>query len=250
MNPFTTGLAAIRIFSEIGKFNRHGAELRRHYEAGEYEKEQELIRLYQGETVEAISRRCGLTYEILGEENIPEHGPLMIYSNHQGFGDIFTIIKALPNLQIGYIAKDEWRKWSPVANAIINTKSIFLVRDNPREAVKVVSQAKDLLSKGYNLAIFPEGTRSRGGEMAEFKHGAYKFAQKAKVPILPITIEGTYKAFEEKGTFRPAHIYVKVHPLVHIEDMTRSEQEIAFGEIEQTVRDGLAELRELAEKEA
>lgn len=243
MNPFTTGIAAIKIFSEIGKFNSHGKEFKALYDAGDYATEQELIRKYQVETIENISNRIGLTYTIEGKENIPEHGPIMIYSNHQGFGDIFALIKAIPSLQIGYIAKDEWRKWKPIANAIMNTKSVFLIRNNPREAVKVIAEAKALLDKGYNLAIFPEGTRSRGGEMAEFKHGAYKFAQKAKVPILPVTIEGTYKAFEETGSFKKAHIYVKIHPLVHIEEMDKKGQEAAFVEIEQTVRDGLDYLR-------
>lgn len=243
MNPFVTGIAAFKICQEIVKYGSHEAEFKKLYEAGDYEGEKEAIRVNQQKTISAISKRCGLAYSFYGQENIPEDEPFMIYANHQGFADIFAIIMAIPNHQMGFIAKDEWRKWKFIAKAITNTKSVFLVRNNPREAVKVVSRAKELMDKGYNFAIFPEGTRSRGGEMGEFKHGAYKFAQKANVPILPISIDGSYKAFEEKGTFKKAHINVMIHPVVHIENMSKAEQNDAFASVEQAVRDGLTELR-------
>lgn len=249
MNPFTTGIAGFKIISEINRYNTYEKQFKALYEAGDYAGEQELIRKVQQDVIPAICRRTGLNIIVEGQENLPEKGPFMIYANHQGFADIFAIVIALPNHQIGFIAKDEWRKWRPIARAIENTKSVFLVRNNPREAVKVVSTAKELMDKGYNMAIFPEGTRSRGSEMSEFKPGAYKFAQKANVPIIPLSLEGSYKAFEEHGSFKKADIYVKIHPAVHIENMDKKEQKEAFAQIEQTVRDGLAELRAREAKE-
>ena len=109
-------------------------------------------------------------------------------------------------------------------DAIILTRSIFLDRGNPRAAVKAVGEVKDLLDKGFNMAIFPEGTRSQGHEMGEFKPGAFKFAEKGKVPVLPMTLDGSYKLFEEKGSYQPCHIKITIHPLVHLEEMSKEEQ--------------------------
>ena len=89
--------------------------------------------------------------------------------------------------------------------------------------------------------IFPEGTRSQCSEMGEFKAGSFKFAQKAKVPILPITLEGGYHFWEEKGTVQPCTVHVKIHPLVHFEEMDRKTQNNAHVEIENTIREGLKE---------
>lgn len=249
MNPFTTGIAALKIITEVNRYNSYEKQFQALYEAGDYEGEQELIRQVQQDVIPAICRKCGFDISVEGEENLPEKGPFMIYANHQGFVDIFAIVIALKDHQIGFIAKDEWRKFRPIARAIKNTKSVFLVRNNPREAVKVVSEAKALMDKGYNMAIFPEGTRSRGAEMSEFKAGAYKFAQKANVPIVPLTVEGSYRAFEEHGTYKPAHIDIIIHPAVHIENMDKKEQKEAFAQVEKTVRDGIAEIRSRQAKE-
>ena len=89
------------------------------------------------------------------------------------------------------------------------------------------------------MVIFPEGTRSQRHEMGEFKAGAFKFAEKGKVPILPITVDGGYKLFEEKKTWQPAHVKITVHPLVHIEQMSKHEQKEAALQIEQTIRSAL-----------
>ena len=92
---------------------------------------------------------------------------------------------------------------------------------------------------GFNLTVFPEGTRSQGHEMGEFKQGAFKFAEKGNVPILPVTIDGSYKFFEEQGTWQPCNIKITVHPLVHIEKMAKHEQKEAAIEIERTIQSAL-----------
>jgi 1-acyl-sn-glycerol-3-phosphate acyltransferase len=105
--------------------------------------------------------------------------------------------------------------------------------------VRALGEAKKVLDQGFNMIIFPEGTRSKGHQMGEFKAGAFKFAEKAKVPILPVTIDGSYKLFEEKGTYQPCHIKVTIHPLVHIEKMSREEQHQAQKDIEAEIRAAL-----------
>lgn len=240
INIFTTGPKFIQGYFETKKYNSLRPELEKLRAAGKYDEERELIHFGQKRWVEAVSEKLKITYEVIGEENVPDEGPFMIYSNHQGFADICATLWLMKDHgQLGYVAKEEWRRYKILYEAIEFTRSIFLIRDNPKEAVRALTEAKKILSMGFNMIIFPEGTRSKCHEMGEFKAGAFKFAEKAGVPILPVTIDGSYKLFEEKGNWQPCHIKVTAHPLVHIEEMNKEQQKAAQAEIEATIRSAL-----------
>ena len=240
MNPFTTIPRFLTIVFGARKYNSHIPEIERLRAAGDIEGEKEVIRLGQKEFIENAAPKIGITFEVTGEENIPAEGPFMVYSNHQSYADILSLIYLFRNhCQMGYVAKEEWRKVKIIANAILYTRSVFLTRGDSREAIKTIREASELLKMGFNLVIFPEGTRSQCHEMAPFKAGAFKFAEKGKVPILPVTLDGGYKLFEEKKTYQPAHVRITVHPLVHIEEMDKHAQKEAASEIEATIRSAL-----------
>ena len=83
-----------------------------------------------------------------------------------------------------------------------------------------------LLESGHSLVIFPEGTRSRGDAMQEFKGGAFRIASKSKVPVVPVTIDGSYRAMEANPTgwlIRPAHVTLTIHPAIPTDGMSREE---------------------------
>lgn len=242
MNIFKTGPKFIQGYLETKKYVALKDEIQKLRDAGDIEGEKALIQFGQKRWVENISKKYKITYDMTGEENIPapEDGPFMIYSNHQGFADIAATLWIMKDHgMLGYVAKEEWRKYGILRDVIEYTRSIFLVRNNPKEAVRALSEAKKILSMGFNMIIFPEGTRSKGHEMGEFKAGAFKFAEKAKVPILPVTIDGSYKLFEEIGSYQPCHIKITIHPLVHIEKMDREQQHEAAKQIEATIRGAL-----------
>ena len=242
MNIIKTGPKFIQGYLETIRFVSLKGELRKLREAGDIEGEKALINFGQKRWVENISKKYKITYDMMGEENIPapEDGPFMIYSNHQGFADIPATLWIMKDHgMLGYVAKEEWRKYGILRDVVESTRSIFLVRNNPKEAVRALSEAKKILSEGFNMIIFPEGTRSKGHEMGEFKAGAFKFAEKAKVPILPVTIDGSYKLFEELGSYQPCNIKITIHPLVHIENMDREQQHEAAKQIEATIRGAL-----------
>ena len=100
----------------------------------------------------------------------------------------------------------------------------------------------DLVKNGYNLAIFPEGTRSRGPKMGKFKAGSFKLATKAKAPIVPVSISGSYKCFEEKGYAQPATIKVMIHPPIETKDLSRQDIMEIEKEIPSTIQNGLSML--------
>ena len=240
MNILKTGPKFIQGFFQTRKLISHKAEILELRDKGDIEAEKDAIRKAQKEWVEGLSKKFKFTYEVTGWENIPDTAPFMVYSNHQSYADIAATLWIMKDrYPMSYVAKEEWHKYSILRDVIELSRSIFLVRNNPKEAIRALSEAKDLLDQGFPLLIFPEGTRSQRHEMGEFKAGAFKFAEKAKVPILPVTIDGGYHFFEELGSYQPAHIKVTIHPLVHIEDMDKHEQKEAQANIEKMIKGAL-----------
>jgi 1-acyl-sn-glycerol-3-phosphate acyltransferase len=102
-------------------------------------------------------------------------------------------------------------------------KCVFMDRNDIRQSVQAINEGVDLLKQGYSMVIFPEGTRSKGETMGEFKQGSFKLATKAGVPIVPVAIKGSYKMMEEKGFIRPASVEVIISKPISTEGLTREE---------------------------
>ena len=160
MNVFKTGPRFIKGYIETKRYTSIKKQILKLREAGDIEGEKELIRVSQKRWVEALTKILGLTYEVYGEENIPapEDGPFMIYSNHQSFADICATLWLMKDHgMMGYVSKEEWRKYPILADVVDCSRSIFLVRHNPREAVKTLSEAKKNLDLGFNLLAILTG---------------------------------------------------------------------------------------------
>ena len=239
INPFTFIPAIKKVYGEYNKTVKPALpELAAIRESGDVAAERQMIQKIAGAWAEGVSEQLKVNYDIEGEDNIPADGPLMVYCNHQSLLDIVAMFYLFGrHFQVGFVAKDEWRKVNALATGIRASRSVFLIRDNPREAIKVIGETTELLHQGFSIVIFPEGTRSRGHEMGEFKPAAFKFAEKAGVPILPVTIDGSYKVFEEHNSWKPNQtVKIKIHPLVHIETMDKAERKNAYADIIEQVR--------------
>ncbi|MBR2674384.1 MAG: 1-acyl-sn-glycerol-3-phosphate acyltransferase [Mogibacterium sp.] len=240
MNPFTTIPKFIQGYNAARAYNSKWIKFERLRSAKDIAGEREAIRLGQLKFAETIADKLNINIDISGEEHIPTDRPFMLYSNHQSFADIPCLCYAVcRKCQLGFISKSEWSKYQIMRDAVNYTRSVFIDRGNPREAMRAVAKVKELLDMGFNLAIFPEGTRSKCHDMREFKPGAFKFAEKGKVPVLPVTIDGGYKLYEEKGSYQPCTVKIVFHPLVHLEDMDKHQQKEAAVEIEQTIKSAL-----------
>lgn len=242
MNIFTTIPAGFKVIAELKRYNKLAPEVDSLLEAGRAEDARELMRKGMTAFADNVIRELKLDYTVEGSENIPEDGPLLIMSNHQGYADILALYHGIQNFHFGMVAKKEFANVKMMKVAIEHTGSLFIDRGNPRAAVQTIRDARAHFAAGDSLGIFPEGTRSRGYKMGEFKAGSFKFAEKGKVPILPVSISGSYHIIEETGSFHRTPQLIRIHPLVHYEQLSRSEHHDAQIAIEDTIRNGIEDI--------
>jgi 1-acyl-sn-glycerol-3-phosphate acyltransferase len=170
-----------------------------------------------------VLKIAGLNLTVIGKENIPEE-PCVFVGNHQSNLDIPAILANMNRLT-GAIAKKDMEKIPIVSYWMRQIHCVFLDRENPREALKSISEGVDNLKNGYSMIIFPEGTRSRSNSMGEFKKGSMRLATKAGVPIIPITIYNTNKAMEgNNGKVRKANAKLIIGKPIYLEGMSKEEK--------------------------
>ena len=165
------------------------------------------------------------TVKVNGVENLPE-GPVLFVSNHQGNFDIPVLLGFL-NKPMGFISKVEVQKIPIVPRWMEVMNCIFIDRKDRRQAIQSIKEGAETLKKGHSLVIFPEGTRSKGEELAEFKTGGLRLATDSGVPIVPIAINGTYQIMEHGGLFmKPSNVEVSILPPI-METKNRNVKELA-----------------------
>ena len=129
--------------------------------------------------------------KVIGKENIDKKTSYIFVSNHQGAFDIFTIYGFLGH-NFKWLMKKSLEKIFLVGAACKNARHIF-VDDSKLATIKdTISQAEKTLKNGMSLVIFPEGSRSWDGKMIPFKRGAFMLAAEFNLPVVPVTIDGSF----------------------------------------------------------
>lgn len=142
-----------------------------------------------------VGHLAGVRLRVEGREKIPENEAVLYVANHSGF---FDIVMGLPLVKgrIAFISKKENK--FPILTQYMNyTRGMFFDRDDIKQGMKVVLNSIELIKEGISVFIFPEGTRTRTGEMNPFKEGSFKIASKAGCKVVPIAITGTAAIFED-----------------------------------------------------
>ena len=158
--------------------------------------------------------------------------------NHQSNLDIPAIVTAL-HMDVGFVAKHEMKRWPFFGTWMKKSNCVFLNRENPREGIKDIKKAVELIKEGYPTVIFPEGERSLTGKILNFKKGSFKLATETNGIIVPLTLKGTYD-IQPRGTLKMARgkkVTLIVDEPIFVKNLSKDEEKV----LATTVRDKIVE---------
>ena len=154
-----------------------------------------------------VRNLAGVTCEVRGLENIPKDRAVLYVGNHRSYFDIVMGYTTVPS-PTGFIAKKEMIG-IPLLNLWMEQMNcLFLDRANIKEGLKTILNCIATVKVGCSICIFPEGTRTPGDEMLEFKEGSFKIAEKSGCLIIPVAITNTENVFENHIPFIKASTVV------------------------------------------
>ena len=141
---------------------------------------------------------CNTKVKVIGEENLLHGKPQIFMSNHQSDFDILILLAYIP-VQFRWIAKKELFSIPVFGAAMRSAGYIEIDRSNREKALQSIDEAALRIRKGKSIMTFPEGTRSRNGEIKPFKHGTFHLAITSGVPIVPVSIIGSGKIMSKRS---------------------------------------------------
>lgn len=181
--------------------------------------------------------------EVIGAENIDPKRAYVMTLNHNSMVDIISIYN-LP-LVFKWVSKKEVYKIPLVGRLLFAHGDIVINRASTKEAMQMVhDKGKEWLAKGASVSIFPEGTRSRDGEIHNFKAGAFLLAKDAGVPILPIVLDGTNRMVRKGWLMNWRNkITIRVLPPISAEEVEARSVKEVMAEVHDSMVAALAEIR-------
>lgn len=206
---------------------------------GDLEKEREYILKATTAWGTFVMNVFKTTVNVHGEENIPTEGPVVYVSNHQSYADIPLCCMVLNKIQLGFIAKDGLQNLFLYGEWVENIRSVLIKREDPRASLRAIEDAIALINQGFSILIYPEGTRSKGAKMGDFKKGSLRLATKSGVPVVPITINGTWRIFEEKGYPQKTTVDITIHKAIETKDLSKVEASALAEKVEEIIKGGL-----------
>ncbi|HTY11875.1 MAG TPA: lysophospholipid acyltransferase family protein [Bacteroidota bacterium] len=170
---------------------------------------------------------CGIKVSARGIENIQPDGAYIFVTNHASMFDIPAIMSVLPHVRImfkkelSYVPLWGWAlKWG---------HHIMVDRAKGSEAMKSIDRAAEAIKTGGSVILFAEGTRTRDGKLLPFKRGAFTLAAKSGVPVVPITINGSFKILPKASLdIRPSPIELLIGKPIDTRHVSSRDEEIAL----------------------
>jgi 1-acyl-sn-glycerol-3-phosphate acyltransferase len=161
----------------------------------------------------AVLSVCLIRWKVSGKENIPNY-PAIYISNHTSLLDIPILFAAI-NQPLFYVAKMELKRVPFLGQYMQAMGMIFIDRSNREQAMLSMRSAIQDIAEGKSIVVFPEGTRSKTGQLQPFKRGAFVIACEGEIPIVPVIIHGGSRALKS-GSFslRPTKIEIEICPVV------------------------------------
>lgn len=159
-----------------------------------------------------VTRLFLMKIEVIGRENISPSQSYVFVSNHQGAYDIWAIYGYL-NHNFKWLMKKSLERIFMVGPACKKAGHVFVDDSSVAGIKETIAEAEQTLKHGMSVVIFPEGSRTWDGKMIPFKRGAFMLAAEFKLPVVPVTIDGAFRAMP-RNTYNmtPTHIRMTIHP--------------------------------------
>ncbi|MBN1364544.1 MAG: 1-acyl-sn-glycerol-3-phosphate acyltransferase [Syntrophaceae bacterium] len=141
---------------------------------------------------------CNTKVKVIGKENLLNGKPQIFMANHQSDFDILIALAHIP-VQFRWIAKKELFAIPVFGAAMRSAGYIEIDRSNHEKAMQSIDEAAFRIRRGKSIMTFPEGTRSRDGEIKSFKQGTFHLAIKSGIPIVPVSIIGSGRIMPKRS---------------------------------------------------
>jgi 1-acyl-sn-glycerol-3-phosphate acyltransferase len=186
-----------------------------------------------------ILATCRIRVDVEGLENIAPGRSYVVMSNHQSAVDIAALAASLP-LSWRFVAKRELTRIPFFGWGLLAAGHIVIDRRNNERSVRSLKRAAEKVRAGASVILFPEGTRSRTGELGRFKSGGFHLAIEAGVPILPVAISGTRRITPPKSLrVESGHVLVRYGKPIPTDTLTIDAREQLKEEVRRAIVAGL-----------
>jgi 1-acyl-sn-glycerol-3-phosphate acyltransferase len=169
-------------------------------------------------------RICGVRVHVRGLERVPMNRSYVYVSNHASMFDIPAILASVPD-QIRILYKKELN-WIPIFGWGLKLGSYIAIdRKRGADARRSLDEAAEKLRTGASALLYAEGTRTRDGTLQPFKRGAFNLAMKAGVPIVPLTVNGSYKLMPKSSfVVQPGEVELVLEAPIEIRGSGKEEE--------------------------
>jgi len=183
----------------------------------------------------------GVKVVVRGRENIEAGTTCLFLANHQSYCDPPALFVSIPR-NVRLILKKELRRL-PLLGLIMEMGGfVFIDRKDRVQSISGMKQAVQQLQQGHSFLIYPEGTRTRTGELGPFKKGPFVMAIESGTPIVPISVKGSFEIMPpNRFKVKPGTVVVTFHPPIATNGLLLADREVLTERVRETIRAGLVD---------